>query len=329
MLIVMHHTDASFFDAVAPNLDNALQSFRVPMYYFLSGLFFKTYSGFADFLRRKVNNLVVPFVFFHLVGFLVAAIAFAFLHPEGHFHWMGVVEPLYRRWWPYTMPLWFLMSLFEVNIIYYLMKRFLPIKLHWVILLALSVLPLVLAKYAVQLPLLFDTAFVGLPFFALGTIVKTSGWLMPHRYDKWGLLVFPLVAVGVCFFAGHIDIVTQQLPNYLQLYVVPMLSILALMWICKNLRWKTKGANGKLTASIYARIPVIGYWGQFSLIVLGTHDWILTPLDTMLADVSVAPVSLALMKWCIAMAAMFVIIPLMVRVFPRFTAQSPLLPVKN
>ncbi len=39
-------------------------SFRMPLYFILSGLFFKEYSGFSSFAKRKVNNLIVPFFFF-------------------------------------------------------------------------------------------------------------------------------------------------------------------------------------------------------------------------------------------------------------------------
>lgn len=318
MLIVMHHTDYTFFDSIAPNLDNALQSFRVPMYYFLSGLFFKTYSGFPDFLRRKVNNLVVPLMFFHVTGYLVAAAVFPLLHPEASFDWTGLLGPLYKRKWAYTMPLWFLMSLFEVNIIYYLMRQYLSGYARLGIVAIISLLPILLASNGVKLPLLLDTAFVGLPFFVLGTAVKNKGWLSAHRYDKWGLLVFPIIAIIVYCFAGRIDILTQQFPGYVRLYVLPMASILSLMWLCKNFRVRQG-----------YRIPVIGYWGQYSLVVLGTHDWLLTPLDTMLADVHLGSEWLALLKWGITMVAMFVIIPIMIKLFPRFTAQAPLLPIKE
>lgn len=63
MLIVMYHIDHEFFNRLAPNMNNALQAFRLPMYYFISGIFFKLYQGFLDFTRRKVNNILVPFVF--------------------------------------------------------------------------------------------------------------------------------------------------------------------------------------------------------------------------------------------------------------------------
>ena len=328
MLIVMHHTEVKFFDAIAPNLDNALQSFRVPMYYFLSGLFFKTYSGFSGFLRRKVNNLIIPLIFFHVTGYLIAAASYPFLHPGGEFNWSGLWHIVIHRTWPYTMPLWFLASLFEVNVIYYLIKRYNHKYVCVAIIIALSVAPLILASKNTTLPLLLDTAFVGLPFFAVGTLVKSFGLQMPHRFDKWGLLVFPIVAVAVYCLAGHIDIVEQQFPNYFQLYVLPMAAILALMWLCKNLRWWKSDENGVSKTSLYTRIPLIGYWGQFSLIVLGTHDWILTPLDTIFASTLLSLVATALLKFAITMTAMLIIIPLLVRFFPKFTAQKPLLSIQ-
>ena len=313
MLIVMHHTDASFFDAVMPGLDNALQSFRVPMYYFLSGLFFKTYSGFGQFLRRKVNNLLIPFVFFHLLGYAVAFALYPLLHPGASFNWHGLIDPLSQRSWSYTVALWFLISLFEVNIIYYGLSCWLA-RWRWrvPVLIVISVVPLWLASRHIALPLMLDTAFVGLPFFALGNAVNRTGALQPDVRDKWGFVVAPLVAVAVFLLAGHIDILPQDLPTWPQLYLVPMTAILALLWLCKN---------------IPGRVPVIGYWGRYSLIVLGTHDMLLTPLDHLFDGLPWAATSLALLKWGVTMAAMLVVIRLMVRFFPRFTAQQPLLKI--
>ena len=315
MLIVMHHTDVTFFDAVAPNLNNALQSFRVPMYYFLSGLFFKTYSGFTEFLKRKVNNLVVPLLFFHVMSYLVGYAMFPLLQPDGEFYWHGLIDPLTLRRWPYSLPLWFLVSLFEVNIIYYALQRLLkPVWAQALVLAALSIVPIWLSRQAIALPLLLDTALVGLPFFVLGHAVKCADWLAPHRLDKWGLFVFPVVAVAIYPLAGHIDLLPQHLPSWPQLYLIPMVSILAIMWMSKNIKRK---------------VPVIGTWGQYSLIVLGTHDWLLTPLDLLLADAPLSAPVLALVKWGITMAAMLLIIPFMVRFFPLVTAQKPLLKIKE
>ena len=40
-------------------------TFRMPLYYFLSGLFFKPYNGFFNFAIRKANKLLIPFFFFY------------------------------------------------------------------------------------------------------------------------------------------------------------------------------------------------------------------------------------------------------------------------
>ena len=123
MLIVMYHIDHEFFNYLAPNLNNALQAFRLPMYYFISGIFFKLYEGFADFTRRKVNNILVPFVFFVVLAFAVrcleALVRIAIGADPIDVSPLQLVEPFYLRNWEMTGPLWFLLSLFWVNIIFY------------------------------------------------------------------------------------------------------------------------------------------------------------------------------------------------------------------
>ena len=45
-------------------LEVQISSFRMPLYFILSGLFFKQYEGFIGFLKRKTNKLLIPFLFF-------------------------------------------------------------------------------------------------------------------------------------------------------------------------------------------------------------------------------------------------------------------------
>ena len=41
--------------------------FRMPLYFVLSGLFFKPYSGFISFTKKKVNKLLLPFLITYLI----------------------------------------------------------------------------------------------------------------------------------------------------------------------------------------------------------------------------------------------------------------------
>ena len=306
MLIVMHHTDADFFDMVAPNLDNALQSFRVPMYYFLSGLFFKTYGGASGFLRKKVNNLVVPFLFFHVMGFMIGAATYHLFPHNAPFNWWAILYPLRYRTWPYTIPLWFLMSLFEVNVIFFAIKYYLKTWLQVVAIVIIASAGIILSLHGVMLPLMLDTAMVALPFFALGSLVREMGALEPSRLDKWGWLVFAPVAVIIYLTARRIDILMQEYPPAWMLYLIPAVSILTLLWLCKNI----------------PRVPVLCYWGQYSLVVLGTHDLLLTPLDHFIDPMGLSPMATTLLKYSITMILEIPVIALIIKVFPKFTAQS-------
>ena len=312
MLIVMVHVEGTFFDNILPNLNNALQSFRIPLYYFLSGLFFKTYSGFSDFTRRKVNNLVIPFVFFHLLCCLVTLLIFElkdnFVRPqEIGFAWMCFVEPLYLRDWHYTVPLWFLMSLFEVNIIYYALQRWLKPVVTLCAVVVISMIGYLLFVNHMELPLHFDTALVGLPYFVLGSMFKQHGALQPHPAERWAWLVAIPVFVAIYFVARRIDIHMQIVPNYLLLYGVPFVAIAALFFACKPLGY----------------VPVLCYWGRYSIVILGTHATIIEPIRLFFIHRGLSTMWVASCTFVVTMLVVTAVIWLFVRIFPRFTAQQP------
>ena len=48
-----------------------LESVRMPLYFILSGLFFKSYGGVKNFLIKKINKILIPFLFFYLLGYSV------------------------------------------------------------------------------------------------------------------------------------------------------------------------------------------------------------------------------------------------------------------
>ena len=64
LLVVLSHMMAYY--KVSFPYDSVLKCFRMPLYFFLSGVFFKQYEGFWGFFKRKVNKLLIPFAFFYL-----------------------------------------------------------------------------------------------------------------------------------------------------------------------------------------------------------------------------------------------------------------------
>lgn len=77
MLVVLYHINKRY--DMYPELFKILSTFRMPLYFFLSGLFFKEYENFLGFLKRKTNKLLIPFLFFYLItSFLMPNLLYQF-----------------------------------------------------------------------------------------------------------------------------------------------------------------------------------------------------------------------------------------------------------
>ena len=314
MLIVMYHIDHEFFNYLLPNLNNAFQAFRLPMYYFISGIFFKLYDGFSDFTRRKVNNILVPFVFFVILGFGYHLLEYGMRHVIGaepvDLDLSLLVAPFIKRYWIISTPLWFLLSLFWVNIIFYALQRW--IKRLWALLAvvaALSVVGYWLGINQIQLPLMLDSSLVALPYFVLGWGAKHMGVLAPSRWDIWGVLALVLVAFPIYLYSDYLNLHLQVLPPYWKVYVLPFIAILALLWACKNLPY----------------VPVLCHYGRYSLIILGTHPLFFLPLRSVcILRFGFEPgIALTLVVFVLTMLLEWPMIWLLKTWFPRFTAQEP------
>ena len=313
MLIVMYHIDHEFFNYLAPHLNDALQAFRLPMYYFISGIFFKLYEGFADFTRRKVNNILVPFVFFIVLNFVMKCVEALLRHLIGAdpiaVNPVILVEPFFLRTWLWTTPLWFLLSLFWVNILFYALQRF--IKPLWALLLVtifLSVAGYVMAVNKIQLPFMMDTSLVALPYFVLGWGINRMGLLQPSRWDKWGLLALAIAFIPIYLFSDFLNLHYQVLPQYWKLYLFPFLAILTFFWACKLL----------------PRVPLLCHYGRYSLIILGTHPLFFLHTRFVLIHYGFEPgVELTLIVFAVTMLLELPTIWILKTYFPCFVAQKP------
>ena len=68
ILVVMAHVGGAFEQL---DTNSMLSCFRMPLYFFISGVFFKSYEGLFGFILRKINKLIIPFLFFYLSAFLM------------------------------------------------------------------------------------------------------------------------------------------------------------------------------------------------------------------------------------------------------------------
>lgn len=175
----------------------------VPVFFFLSGLFFTEGNNFGSFVGKKTRALLIPFLFFFVLGICALwqrsillgesysfppLLLFATMIPSD----AEVVNPLG------VGAIWFLVSLFEVYIIYYLFR--IVSKNGWWLLFASVLLfllsSIVMQKYAIgSLFYLFYT-FGFVIFFVVANLLRES--ILFSKLPIWGLVV-GIVAYSVRF----------------------------------------------------------------------------------------------------------------------------------
>ena len=70
LLVVFNHIHKTFDTQFL--LDDCFKMFTMPLYFLLSGMFFNKYEGIVGFMKRRINKLLIPFVFFFLLtSFLI------------------------------------------------------------------------------------------------------------------------------------------------------------------------------------------------------------------------------------------------------------------
>ena len=284
-----------------------LQQFRIPMYFFLSGLFFKLYGGFFDFARKKINNIIIPLILFLLLGVIYC---FGRNLLENHLSIGKALSLLPLNPIRNNTPLWFLVVLFEVNIIYYLLQKFLPRWLTIVVAILLSAIGYIIVRTGYNLALYLDIALVAMPFFVLGSESRRMGLLEKGPHVVVRVVFAVVVGVILFFFAQRINMLHRIYPSYFRLYMLPSLSIMALLFLCQYIK---------------RPVPVISHLGRYSIMVLGTHYFLIGPFKLVIARFLPQLVD---SSWHLFVVLLFVIILeypviyLLRKYLPRFTAQE-------
>lgn len=289
-----------------------LKAFRIPLYFFLSGLFFKEYNGFLDFTIRKVNKLIVPYIFFSL-SFLIV---WAFMHGEQ----ILSIKELFITAIVGNYPLWFLRCLFLTNIIFYILHKYIHRRL---LLLTCFIIGLVAlgidrlswpiaseSKYSTLLfcinnILYLIQSFIVLPFFAFGFLIK------PHIIQtltlKLSIALFSISFI-LLYLTGQypIDIYYHIFGhNPIFFYIAGISGTICTILLCQRIK----------------HIPGISYLGRYSIIILGTHRILIFIFSLYLHS--------KLAIWGITVLSMFIIIPICLKFFPYFTAQKDIFRLKS
>jgi fucose 4-O-acetylase-like acetyltransferase len=272
LLVVMAHND---FGLVSPFFYKLIYAFHMPLFFFVSGMFFKAEQPFLSLLRRRFDSLLKPYLFTIL---LIYIMTLSFTKVNLDMATGRVLKALYANghyidW----VQLWFIPHLFALNVFaflfYWLVKRSgLPWS-KWVLLLAIQIVgvlflgifwPFDLSLFGrtinlFGLPLSLDLILVSGFFFILGCEVNR---LVPEAVFGHPLT---LAASGAAL-VGMVWFLPQIIDFNTRLYEsLPINTLEALLGIAFIL------ALSKQFERVPLLLRVFRYVGQASLIILIFH----------------------------------------------------------
>ena len=198
--VVLYHL--TFFYAAGKFLRVPLEPFFIQLFIFISGIFFKSDDNFIRFINKKIKTLIVPLLFFYFLnyfaGFLASQLAILSGSQIVDQFSFDVLFDLFngKEFFTYSGAVWFLVCLFNINIIYYYINK---ITNRWYVIfvaLFISVVGYSLSVYSIDLPYFFDSSLSLLVFFALGHYFKMiDGFLLPSKFDFTLFLIFIVLYV--------------------------------------------------------------------------------------------------------------------------------------
>lgn len=291
-----------------------ISAMRTPLYLTLSGLFFKDYGGFTNLLIRKTNKILIPFLFFYIASYLLFYLFNALFPGLIVSDAKGVLD-VFTQVQYFNGPLWFLLAIFWDNLLFGAIH--LNIKSEWIraaTVLLIGCCGFILYSYNILLPCCVDAAFVCLPFFYFGYILKRSGILVAGPYDRYNLplSLFLFIVAYIIDSCMHPILFFHDREisgNPFALIFLPLTSVVALLMLCKAIK----------------RLPIVSYFGRYSIIPLCIHHLIYRPIQ--LVVMQFIPLDNG-GTYIVAAVTIFVCltcIPIFVKYLPYVTAQKDIL----
>lgn len=213
-------------------------SFHIPLFFVLSGMVFDTnrYSNFGDFMKKKLKSLLIPYVVFSFLTWLVWVVYAMITHTNVNSYWMPLAQTVISQgsegYLVHNVPLWFVMCLFSMEIMYYLIAGY---KRIWItiITILIAVVGYCLLNYCPffdfsAIPWSIDAAMLGIPFYALGhwAVCKWGHQGMldsVNSHKKCSVFVMLLLFAVTCLISdfngpisfGHTDMGVNVFAAYL------------------------------------------------------------------------------------------------------------------
>ncbi|MBC1573185.1 acyltransferase family protein [Listeria booriae] len=239
-------------------LETIVYSFHMPLFFFISGyLYRKKEESFLSTLKRKSSGMLIPYFFFATISIpfgiglaLIQNVPWSFSDVFMHYFYLDGVG--------WNSPLWFLVVLFFIEIIYIVID-----KLKWNNIFFIFVCFLLGYGFSItrmEFPFGLNIVLYGIVFYYLGHIGRAT-----NIGDKWRLSKVKTVSVLVAlvliniifglFLNSRVSVYHNQLGNYFWFYIAAISGSLVLFLLFKSTK----------------RIKFLSFLGVNSVVIMCTH----------------------------------------------------------
>ena len=323
VLVVLGHNQIK---ATLPALTSFIYTFHMPMFFLLSGMFFRPTVRFFDLLRRRFHTILQPYL---VIIILMYAAAFLFSELDLSIILSRMAKAAYASgYWLDWAQLWFLPALFAVNIFAWLFFKLIYGRLPalWMrlpLLLGMLWLGVTTLKFFLDYPVTLlghSFSLPGLPFNLDLVLVLAAFFLLGYEtyqvvpekfYASWWVLALSglvLVALNL-IFPFKIDFFSRTYESF----PINTLEAIAgsLFVLCLSKQIALRG--GRLSQAFQ-------YLGRVSLILLIFHGPIQIYSYEKLNDWLPNPYVLGILSFALALGVPLLIYEWMIRPNPVVAA---------
>lgn len=265
-----------------------LNMFKLPLFFFISGMFFPSNLEFSTFLTKKYKKLILPFCFFFLTSICIIPFLLSKTIGLKLFCYYGVslhnfvVCPFIEEN-STNGPIWFVWCLILINILYYfisiLSERIKIRHMRQWVSFVVGLTGIALAYYGKNIPGHIDTALTATFFFSLGDFFYHNTNIFDVRNIASNRQCFMSITTLfiICLLAYPVNYRTNTFHSYgyLLAYLFGLMGTMSVLFLSK----KMSVGGGKCLC-----VSALRLCGRYSLVILCTHMQIMQVVAYLLDD---------------------------------------------
>ncbi|SDM69586.1 acyltransferase family protein [Bacillus sp. OK048] len=259
ILVIVGHTP------IDPTARSIIYAFHMPLFFFFSGYFFSEnrYKNLKEIAISKFKSLIIPYISFSIIS--VFLLRFFFDQPIALRVFLEQMIISKRNSISYDDPIWFLTSLFTIEILFYLLARFsknIHIRLLSVILIGFtsSILLKVFAGGTI-LPWSLDQSLYYLIYFGFGHYIKGINFFKKNKTRSFIIILNSTLFLALILFQ-------EVYYSFWNLLSLPS----SLFSIFDAIIWAILGISFVILISQFLSfISLLNFLGKNSLILMSLH----------------------------------------------------------